>query len=253
MNRRPVIAGNWKMNLLMDEAESLVKGLLEGLEGNEEVEVMVAPPFTALYAVGRILSGTAVGLAAQDMHWEEAGAYTGEVSAGMLRDVGCRAVILGHSERRQYFGETDETVNRKLKAAFRHGLIPILCVGEVLEERKADRAFEVVERQVRGALEGIPREDASKMIIAYEPVWAIGTGETATPEQAQEIHAHIRDLVRGLYDEALAEGLRIQYGGSVKPANVKDLMEQPDVDGALVGGASLKAESFLGIVKFQAR
>ncbi len=250
MKRRPIMAGNWKMHMLVAEAESLVKALLAGLDGSEEVDVAVAPPFTSLYPVGKLLRGTPVGLAAQNLHWEPSGAYTGEVAARMLVDVGCKYVIIGHSERRQYFGETDETVNRRLKAALSEGLEPILCVGEVLEERKAGRTWEVVGRQTRQALTGVSRGEAERLIIAYEPVWAIGTGETATPDQAQEVHGQIRGLIGEIYDDGIAQGLRIQYGGSVKPDNVRGLMEQPDVDGALVGGASLKAASFLGIVKF---
>jgi triosephosphate isomerase len=244
------MAGNWKMNMLVSEAEALVNGLNSGLDGKEEVDVVVAPPFTSLHPVSRALSGSSIALAGQNLHWEASGAYTGEVSAAMLLDVGCKYVIIGHSERRQYFGETDETVNRRVKAALAAGLDPIVCVGEVLEERKSGRTWEVVKRQTRDGLAGISKEDAKRLVLAYEPVWAIGTGETATPDQAQEVHGQIRDLIRDLYDESIAQGLRIQYGGSVKPDNARGLMDQPDVDGALVGGASLKVESFLGIVKF---
>lgn len=250
MKRRPIMAGNWKMHMLVAEAESLVRDLISGLDGTEEVDIVVAPPFPSLHPVGRLLDGSPIALAAQNLHWETSGAYTGEVSARMLLDVGCKYVIIGHSERRQYFGETDETVNRRIKAALSEGLDPILCVGEVLEERRSGRTWEVVGGQIQKALEGVSRSDAEKLIVAYEPVWAIGTGETATPEQAQEVHAQIRGLMAELYDEAIGEGVRIQYGGSVKPDNVRGLMAKPDVDGALVGGASLKAESFLGIVKF---
>jgi triosephosphate isomerase len=244
------MAGNWKMNMRVAEAEALVRDLMAGLDGSEEVDVVVAPPFPSLYPVAQLLEGSPIGLAAQNLHWEASGAYTGEVSAAMLLDVGCKYVIIGHSERRQYFGESDETVSKRVKAALDAGLVPIVCVGEVLEERKSDRTWEVVGRQTRQALDGVSRTDMEKLIIAYEPVWAIGTGETATPDQAQEVHAQIRGLVHELYDEAIAQGLRIQYGGSVKPDNVQGLMDKTDVDGALVGGASLKAESFLGIVKF---
>jgi triosephosphate isomerase len=244
------MAGNWKMNMLVAEAESLVKDLLSGLDGSEDVDVVVAPPFTSLIPVAKLIRGSRIALAAQNLHWETSGAYTGEVSAKMLLDVGCKHVIIGHSERRQYFGETDETVNQRLKAALSEGLEPILCVGEVLEERKKGLTGEVVDRQARQALQGISRSEAERLVVAYEPVWAIGTGETATPEQAQEVHAQIRGLIRDLYNEAVSQGLRIQYGGSVKPDNVRALMDQPDVDGALVGGASLKADSFLGIVGF---
>ncbi len=250
MKRRPIMAGNWKMNLLVAEAETLVSELKAGLDGTEEVDVVVAPTYVSLYPVAQILHGSSIGLAAQNLHWEASGAYTGELSAAMLLDVGCTYVIIGHSERRQYFGETDETVNKRLKAALAAGLIPIVCVGEVLEERKSGRTWDVVGGQIRNGLGGVSRDDAAKLILAYEPVWAIGTGEVATPDQAQEVHAQIRGLVAELYDQGIADGLRIQYGGSVKPDNVKGLMDQPDVDGALVGGASLKSESFLGIVKF---
>ena len=252
MNRKPLMAGNWKMHLLAAEAESLVKELIAGLDGTENVDVAVAPAYPWLVPVAKALSGSGVALAAQNLHWEDFGAFTGEVCAKMLRDAGCTYVIVGHSERRQYFNETNQTVNKRLKAALAEGLIPILCVGETLDERKGGLTQEVVEKQIREGLEGISREEMVSMVIAYEPVWAIGTGGTATPEQAQEVHAGIRALLRDLYDEAIAQGLRIQYGGSVKPANVNELMAKPDIDGALVGGASLKADSFLGIVKFQA-
>jgi len=250
MKRRPIMAGNWKMNMLVAEADALVNGLKSGLDGTEEVDVVVAPPFPSLHSVGKALSGSSIALAGQNLHWEESGAYTGEVSASMLLDVGCKYVIIGHSERRQFFGETNETVNRRVKAALLAGLDPILCVGEVLEERKSGRTWEVVGSQTREGLVGVSEGDAKRLVLAYEPVWAIGTGETATPDQAQEVHAKIRGLIAELYGEGIAQGLRIQYGGSVKPDNVRGLMDQPDVDGALVGGASLKAESFLGIVKF---
>jgi triosephosphate isomerase len=250
MDRRPIIAANWKMNLVQAEAEALVKGVLAGLKGGERVEVVVAPPFPYLAVVGQRLAGTAVSLAAQNLHWEGFGAYTGEVCAAMLVDVGCRYVIVGHSERRQFFHETDGTVNRRIRAALAGDLLPIFCVGETLEERKGGRMEEVVERQVRGGLEGLRKEDAARIVIAYEPVWAIGTGETATPDQAQAAHAFIRKVLGALYGQSLAGGVRIQYGGSVKPGNAAELMARPDIDGALVGGASLKAESFLGIVQY---
>ncbi len=249
--RRPIMAGNWKMNLLVAEAETLVRGILDGLKDPVDADVVVAPAFTALYPVARLLQGTAVALAAQDLFWEDFGAYTGEVNAKMLRDVGCTYVIVGHSERRQYFGETDQTANRRVRAALAGGLLPILCVGETLEERKQGKTLAVVERQLRDGLDGIGRDEATKLVIAYEPVWAIGTGETATPEQAQEVHAFIRSFVRSRFGDAVADGMRIQYGGSVKPDNIRSLMDQPDIDGALVGGASLKAASFLGIVRYR--
>jgi triosephosphate isomerase len=246
--RKLFIAGNWKMNMLSAEAAALAAQLAEGLKDVKDIELAVAPPFTALSVVAEALAGSSIQLAAQDMHWEEKGAYTGEVSGPMLRDLDCSHVIIGHSERRQYFGETDESVNKKLKAAFQHGLIPILCVGETLSEREAGKTFEVVERQVRGALSEISERDAESLVMAYEPVWAIGTGKTATPEQAQEVHERIRGLIAELYGKDLAERMRIQYGGSVKPENTRELMSRPDIDGALVGGASLKPESFVAIV-----
>ena len=249
MDRRPIIAANWKMNLLKEEAEALVKGLLDGLDGSEQMDVVVAPAFPYLSEVAGMISGSAIELAAQNLHWEGFGAYTGEVCAPMLKDVGCRYVIIGHSERRQYFHETDETVNKRLKACLAGGLVPIFCVGETLDERKGGRMESVVERQVRDGLAGISADDFAGMVIAYEPVWAIGTGETATPEQAQAVHAHIRGLLKTLYGDSLAVGTRIQYGGSVKPANAAELMGQADIDGALVGGAALKAADFVGIVR----
>ena len=251
MTRKSIMAGNWKMHFRVAEAEALVRDLVAGLGDAGDVEAVVAPPFTALHPVARILEGTPVALAAQNLHWEGFGAYTGEVCAEMLSDLGCRYVIVGHSERRQYFGETNQTVNQRVRAVLAGGMDPILCVGEVLEERKGGRTWDVVGAQVREGLDGIPAGDASKVVIAYEPVWAIGTGETATPDQAQELHAQIRGLIRELYGDTIADGLRIQYGGSVKPDNVRELMGQADVDGALVGGASLKADSFLKIVKFR--
>ncbi|MEW6439422.1 MAG: triose-phosphate isomerase [bacterium] len=252
MERRPIMAGNWKMNLLVGEAESLVKGLLAALKDTADVDVLVAPAFTSLYPVARLLAGTSIGLAAQNLYWEEFGAFTGEVNAKMLRDVGCSHVIIGHSERRQFFGETNETANRRLKTALSGGLVPILCIGETLEERKQGKTLALVQEQLEKGLAGIGPEEARRIVLAYEPVWAIGTGETATPEQAEEVHAHIRKLVGARFGEAVAAGTRIQYGGSVKPDNVQSLMEQPDIDGALVGGASLKAESFARIVRYKA-
>lgn len=247
--RKLFIAGNWKMHMLAAEAAALAAQLVEGLKDVTDIELAVAPPYTSLHSAAEALAGSNIQLAGQDLFWEDKGAFTGAVSGPMLRDIGCSHVIIGHSERRQYFGETDESVNRKLKAAYRSGLIPVFCVGETLEEREANRTMEVVERQVRGGLRGIERKDAGSLVIAYEPVWAIGTGKTATPDQAEEVHAEIRRLVRDIYDKELAEGMRIQYGGSVKPDNAGELMAQADIDGALVGGASLKADSFIGIVR----
>ena len=249
--RKPFMAGNWKMNLTTREAAALAGQLVKNLADVTGVEIGIAPVYTVLAAVAEVVRGANVQLLAQNMFWVDSGAYTGEVSGPMLKDAGCSHVILGHSERRQLFGETDETVNRKLKAAFASGLIPIFCVGETLAEREQGQTFAVVERQVKRGLDNIARADAAELVIAYEPVWAIGTGKTATPAQAQEVHARIRGLVEKLYDPELADGIRIQYGGSVKADNVSELMKQPDLDGALVGGASLKAESFIAIVRFQ--
>ncbi|HEX8433552.1 triose-phosphate isomerase [Archangium sp.] len=249
--RRKVIAGNWKMNKTVSEALALVrelKGLVASLPG-DRVEIAVAPPFVSLQAVAKELEGSAVKLAAQNCHWEASGAYTGEVSAQMLKDVGCAYVIVGHSERRQYFGETDETVNKRTRAVLGAGMKPIVCVGETLAEREANRTLEVVERQVAGALKGFQAAEVAGFVLAYEPVWAIGTGRTATSAQAQEVHRAIREQLGRLYDRGTAEQVRIQYGGSVKPDNAAELLGQPDVDGALVGGASLKAADFVGILK----
>ena len=249
--RRPLVAGNWKMNGSRESVKTLLNGIKDGLDAVKQAEVAVCPPYVYIPDTQDQLDGTTVAWGGQDLSVQASGAYTGEVSAKMLRDVGCQYIIIGHSERRQFFGETNETVNKRLKAVLAEGLIPIVCVGEILEERKSGRTWEVVEKQVRQGLAGLSPEEAAGLIIAYEPVWAIGTGETATPDQAQEVHAQIRGLLKELYDDPVAQGVRIQYGGSVKPDNVRELMAQPDLDGALVGGASLKAESFINIVRFQ--
>ena len=249
--RKPVIAGNWKLYKTMEEAGALVAGLIPLVENSTGVEVVIAPVFTVLSGVNSALAGTSIKLAAQDCFWEEEGAFTGEVSPKMLRDVGCTHVIIGHSERRQYFGETDETVNKKIKAANAAGLTVLFCIGETLAERDQGQTFAVLKRQVENGLSGVTREQMARVVIAYEPVWAIGTGKTATDAQAQEAHAFIRGLLAGTHGHNTAEGTRILYGGSVKPENVKGLMAQPDIDGALVGGASLTAESFLRIVGFR--
>ncbi len=241
----PLIAGNWKMHKTLAEARALAQEIRQGLSPSASVEVAVAPPYTALAAVGTEIAGSKVLLAAQDTFWEEQGAYTGAISPVMLRDVGCHYVIIGHSERRQYFGETDETVNRKVKAVLAAGLFPIVCVGETLDEREQGRTFNVVETQIRQGLAGLAPGDGERLVIAYEPVWAIGTGKTATPDQAQEVHR----LIRGLLPEVAGTvAIRILYGGSVTPDNAAELMAEPDINGALVGGASLKAPSFLGII-----
>jgi triosephosphate isomerase len=249
MARQKFVCGNWKMHKTVAEATALVKELAEGLAGEARVQVAVAPTFTALAAVGAALRGTPLELAAQDVHWEVQGAFTGEVSAPMLADVGVKHGIVGHSERRQYFGETDETARKKVGALLAAGLRPILCVGELLAEREAGKTLEVVGRQVRGGLAGLSSEVLTAVTVAYEPVWAIGTGKTATTAQAQEVHAAIRAILRELGGAQAADSIRIQYGGSVKPENAAELLSQPDVDGALVGGASLKAKDFVAILK----
>lgn len=245
--RRPVIAGNWKMYKTAGEAALLAREVVDGAPGSPAV--IVAPPFTALTAVADVLRGSPVGLAAQNMHWEKEGAYTGEVSPPMLKAAGCSHVILGHSERRTLFGETDEGVARKAAAAWAHELVPIVCVGETLAERESSRTMDVVGRQLERALQPLTPQQVADALVAYEPVWAIGTGRNATPEQAQEVHAFIRRQVAASHGDASAQALRILYGGSVKPENARDLLTQPDVDGALVGGASLKADGFLRIVR----
>jgi triosephosphate isomerase len=250
MARRKFVCGNWKMHKTSAEAVALVREIAEGLAAASggKVQVAVAPPFTALGAVAAAARGTAVEVSAQNVHWEAQGAFTGEISAPMLAEIGCRHVIVGHSERRQLFGETDESVRKKVGAVLSANLLPIVCVGETLAEREAGQTLAVVDRQVRGGLAGIPSAALAAVTIAYEPVWAIGTGKTATSAQAQEVHAAIRKILRELAG-SLGDGIRIQYGGSVKPENAAELMNQPDVDGALVGGASLKAKDFLAIVK----
>lgn len=247
--RKKIVAGNWKMNMTSDEATNLVNALKADLGNFREVEVVVCPPFTVLGVVSDLVHGTHIDLGAQNMHWEKSGAYTGEISAGMLRELYCHYVILGHSERRQYFGETDEIVNRKTRAALAASLHPIVCVGETLAEREAGQVDAVITRQVKGALAGLSAKELLDSVIAYEPVWAIGTGKTASSEQAQEVHALIRKLLAEMYDETVAGGVRIQYGGSVKPSNAKELFGMPDIDGGLIGGAALDAKSFIDIVR----
>ncbi|NNB87457.1 triose-phosphate isomerase [Corallococcus exiguus] len=250
MARRKIVAGNWKMNKTVPEALALVRELRGAVAAmGDKVEVAIAPPFVALQPLHIALEGAPLQLAAQNCHWESSGAFTGEISAPMLAELGCAYVIVGHSERRQFFGETDATVNKRAKAVKAAGMTPIVCVGETLAERESNQTLTVVERQVRGALEGFSGADVATFVMAYEPVWAIGTGRTATTAQAQEVHAAIRGLLTRMYDEGTAERVRIQYGGSVKPDNAAELLGQPDVDGALVGGASLKAADFVAIVK----
>ncbi len=251
--RTPLMAGNWKMNLTLDEAAVLVKALGEQAAGLDDVEVMVAPPFTSLHAVRPAAGESGILLAGQNMHWEPEGAFTGEISGNMLLEAGCTHVILGHSERRTLFGEDDEAVNRKVLAADVVGLVPILCIGETLDERDSERTFDVVGTQLKGSLAGFLSKGRlpEGIVIAYEPVWAIGTGRTATPGQAQEVHRFIREWIARNFDADAAGRIRVLYGGSVKPGNVRELMAQADIDGALVGGASLTAEQFVPIVRFR--
>ncbi len=248
--RRPVIAGNWKMYKTVGQAVSFIEKFRPLAARIDHCEVVVAPPFTALGATAEAAKGSNIRIAAQDVHWDKEGAHTGDISTVMLRDVGCTHVILGHSERRQGHGETDEQVNRKLKAALAAGLTPVVCVGETLAQREAGETREVLQRQFQGATAGLTLSEFSRMIIAYEPVWAIGTGRTATPEMAAESHRYIRDLARPSFGESEASRLRILYGGSVKPDNIGGLMAQEEIDGALVGGASLEVESFLSILNY---
>jgi len=251
MGRVPLIAGNWKMHGTRQDAVALAGGICNAVGGLTGREVLVAPPFTALEAVAGALRGSSVLLAAQNLHWEAKGAFTGEVSPPMLRDSGCTHVIIGHSERRQYFGETDEWVAKKTAAAQANGLTPIVCVGETLEQREAGHTLGVIEQQLRRGLLGRDGAAIRALVIAYEPVWAIGTGKVATPEQAQEVHAFIRRMLGELGGPEAERDCRVLYGGSVKPDNIDELMRQPDIDGALVGGASLEVESFVRIVDFK--
>ncbi len=248
--RRPLIAGNWKMYKTNPEAVESAGRLVELVADTDGVDIMIAPVFTALDPVSKVVRDTRVGLGAQNLYWEKEGAFTGEISADMLVSAGCRYVIIGHSERRQYFGETDETVNRKINAALAADLIPVFCIGETESERDSGKTFSVLDKQVKDGLNNRVVDELGTLVIAYEPVWAIGTGKTATSDQAQEAHKYIRSLISDSFGTALADTVRILYGGSVKPANVSELMGMADIDGALVGGASLEAESFSQIVKF---
>lgn len=249
--RRPLIAGNWKMFKTGPEAVETTDRLVKLLSTTIDVDVMIAPPFTALALVSDMLKKTPISLGAQNLFWEAEGAYTGEISASMLVSAGCRYVIVGHSERRQYFGETDETVNKKIKAAVKNDLIPVMCIGESETERESKETFSVLDRQVQKGLKGFSADEMETLVIAYEPVWAIGTGKTATADQAQEIHLFLRAMLGKKFGNKLAKSLRILYGGSVKPDNITDLMTMPDIDGALIGGASLEPETFSKIVQFQ--
>lgn len=251
--RIPLIAGNWKMNLSLQDSLDLVKAILENTIDFDEVNILVAPPFTNLPAVKQAIQDDRILLAGQNMHWEADGAFTGEISGQMLLEAGCTHVILGHSERRSLFKETDDMIDLKVKAAVLMGLIPIICIGESLEEREAGKTFDVIESQLNGSLNNFKEENSMppSTILAYEPVWAIGTGKTATPDQAQEVHHIIRAWIKDNFNGETSELVRILYGGSVKPDNAADLMSRPDIDGALVGGASLKADSFIGIIRFK--
>ncbi len=248
--RTKVVAGNWKMNNDLNGSISLISEIKKGLADKKfNVKAIVCPPFTSLETANALVKDSALKLGAQNMYFEENGAFTGEISPSMLKSVGCEFVILGHSERRTIFGESNQVINKKIKTAVKHSLKPIFCIGETLEERESGTTFKVIEKQVKEGLEGLSQAELSDMIIAYEPVWAIGTGKVATPEQAQEVHKFIRDLIAKIYSPSFADNLIIQYGGSVKPDNSKELMSQPDIDGALVGGACLKADSFLKIIE----
>jgi triosephosphate isomerase len=246
--RRPFIAGNWKMNLDRASAVALAQAVARDGESAEGVDLAVCPPSVYLDAVGQAIAGSKVRLGAQNVYHEPKGAYTGEISVAMLRDLGCRHVILGHSERRHVLGETDAQINQKVHAALEGGLEPIVCVGELLAEREAGKTLDVIRRQFDGSLAGLSAEQMLRVVIAYEPVWAIGTGKVATPEQAEEVHLDLRKIMEQRYNNEVADAVRIQYGGSVKPDNAAELLAQPNIDGALVGGASLKADQFMGIV-----
>lgn len=248
--RTPVIAGNWKMHKNIADARALARAVRQGAESVSHCQVVMAPPFTALYAVAEELRGSKVTLAAQNVYWEPKGAFTGEISIPMLEEAGCAMVIIGHSERRQFFGETDQTVNRRVHALLKSPIQPITCIGETLTEREAGDYKRVISQQLAGGLDGLTGSDLLRIILAYEPVWAIGTGRTASPEIAQEVHGFIRDWLSQKFGSEAAQKVRILYGGSVKPDNISDLMKKPDIDGALVGGACLEADSFLRIIRF---
>src|SRR5262245_18448047 len=251
MPRTPLLAGNWKMHGTRSEAAALARAIADGVAGLAGREVLIAPPFTALDVVAQAIRGSRVQLGAQNVHWEAKGAFTGEIATAMLAEVGCTHAIIGHSERRQFFGESDETVAKRLRAALSAGLTPIVCVGESLAEREAGQTGAVVTRQIDGAFGGLPTADVGRCVVAYEPVWAIGTGRTATPAQAQEVHAAIRAQLGRLASAAVAATVRILYGGSVKADNIDTLMHEPDLDGALVGGASLDAKAFIRIARYE--
>jgi len=247
--RKPIIAGNWKMHKTLDEAKSFVSDVKALVPSPEKVDSVVCAPALFLGQLVEEVKGTDLKIGAQNMHFEESGAFTGEISPVALKDIGVQYVIIGHSERREMFNETDETVNKKVLAAFKHGLTPIVCVGETLEEREAGKTNELVGEQVKKALQGLTEDQVKQVVIAYEPIWAIGTGKSSSAEDANEVCAHIRGVIADVYSNEVANEIRIQYGGSVKPANIKDFMAQPDIDGALVGGASLETQSFLQLLE----
>jgi len=247
--RNKFIAGNWKMNTTRADTASLVRALVDGASGIQKTTIMVAPPFTNLETAGHLLQNSNIKLGAQNLYWEDKGAYTGEISAAMLKDLGCEYVIIGHSERRQHFRESNQEINRKIQVALRHGLKPVICVGESLENRERGQTLGVVEYQLRNCLAGFTPEDAEAFTVAYEPVWAIGTGRAATPANAVEVHSNIRTLLAEMFGARVAEDIRIQYGGSVTADNIESFIQEVQIDGALVGGASLKADAFLKIIQ----
>ncbi len=252
-NRKPLIAGNWKMYKTCSEAVETARHLVKLVADAKDVDIMVAPQFTALAPVSEIINGSLISLGGQNLFWEKEGAYTGEISAEMLIAAGCNHVIIGHSERRQYFGETDDTVNKKISAAIKEKLIPVFCVGESEKERESKDTFSVLDKQLVKGLEGFSSDQLEKLVVAYEPIWAIGTGRTATSDQAQEVHQFLRSMLEKIFEDSFSKTIRILYGGSVKPENIAELMAMPDIDGALVGGASLDAETFSKIVLFKTK
>jgi triosephosphate isomerase (TIM) len=247
-NKKPFIAGNWKLNNNIPESINLSKKIKQATKNEKDVEIVIIPPFTALSEVKKSLSKSSISIGAQDVFWEESGAYTGEISPSMIKDVGCDFVIVGHSERRQYFGDSDENVNKKIKAALSRRLFPILCIGETLRERENNQTMNKVKRQIRNGLKGLDKEQVNQVILAYEPIWAIGTGRTATPEQAEEVHGFIREQLAEMYGNDISSCAIILYGGSVKPENAFSLLRENNINGALIGGASLEADSFVKII-----
>ena len=248
MSRRKIVAGNWKMNMDLESGKELVGNLLQKLNSIQKTEVVFCPPYPFLSSIYDMIQNSSCSLGGKDLYWVEKGAFTGEISAEILFSVGCKSVIVRHSERRKYFSETDEIVNRKIKRALQSNLIPIVCIGESLDQRQTNQTKDVIKTQLQNGLQGLSKEEIKKIILAYEPVWAIGTGKTATPEQAIEVHQYIRGTIKQWYDDQVAQSIRIIYGGSVSETNARELLSQPDIDGALVGGASLKSESFFEII-----